>query len=67
MDDVHLPAAAPTRPGDTAGGIEDALVGCVEFDAEFVEHGGPEPFDVLRGTPLQFVETSDAMAVHELF
>jgi hypothetical protein len=66
MDDVHFPAAAPARPGDAAGGIENALVGWVEFDAEFVEHGGPEPFDVLRGTPLQLFDTNDAVAVHEL-
>src|SRR5206468_11296827 len=65
MDDVHFPAAAPARPGDTKGGIENTLVGLVKFNAKLLEHGGPEPFDVPRGAPLQFFETSDAVALHE--
>jgi hypothetical protein len=67
MDDIHLPAAAPTRPGDTAGGIENALVGLVKFNSKLSEYGSPKPFDVFRGTPLQIFDTSDAVTVHELF
>src|SRR5262245_12239417 len=52
VHDVHFPAAAPERPGDTARRVENTLVGPVKFNPELSEHDGPKPFNVLRGSPL---------------